>query len=136
MKKINYIVFTALLGVLFCLLYSFPLRAQEEVRWTQGEPVMISAACREEKDIMEMVKADTESKENFISRMRMLHIFQRCVNFNPPSLFNIHSIIIIYKDFSNRETSVLALAYADNPKEIIAYTLAKRPILKDKQVRE
>tara|TARA_R100001039_G_scaffold14735_1_gene8391 strand:- start:4209 stop:4613 length:405 start_codon:yes stop_codon:yes gene_type:complete len=134
MNKVKYILFSILFGAF--LFYPVPLNAQAQVRWTQGKPVMVGALCREEKDIMEMVKADTESDKKFRSKMRILHLFQRCIRINPPTAFNIHSIIVSYIDSNHIETSVLALAYADNPKEIIAYTLAKGSISKDKQVRE
>jgi len=134
MNKVKYILFSILFGAF--LFYSVPLNAQAQVRWTQGEPVMVGAACREEKDIMEMVKADTENDEKFQSKMRILHLFQRCIRISPPIPFNIHSIVASYIDSNNIETSVIALAYTDNPKEIIAYTLAKGSISKDKHVRE
>ena len=134
MNKVKYILFSILFGAF--LFYSDPLNAQAEVRWTQGKPVMVGALCREEKDIMEMVKADTESDKKFRAKMRILHLFQRCIRINPPTTFNIHSLVASYIDSNNIETSVLALAYDDNPKEIIAYTLAKGSISKDKQVRE
>ena len=130
MKYIVYIFLV--LGM--CCMTTTAAMAETEIVWKRGDTLMAMAVCKSEEAIMKIAQADTKSKEETISEMQRLAMFQQCIRVIPPALFKIHSILGSYLDYAKNTTTIIALCVPPSEQNIIAYAIAQgRPATEKEQ---
>jgi len=93
--------------------------------WMKGETIAIVTICKDEESILKIVKADTISEEEVLARMFALTRLNHCIGLPMPLPFYVRSLFIEYKDFEQRPSVVLSVAYVTEPDEHIGFVLAE-----------
>ena len=117
-------VFTFIASILF---FSTVVSADEqnknEIFWKVGDALNTIMVCREEKDILEIGYADTQSMldMNQLTQLKMME--KSCLAFNPPLRLQIATIIGEYKDYSGKYTTMVGVSPIGEPKNIVGYLI-------------
>jgi|DEB0MinimDraft_4_1074332.scaffolds.fasta_scaffold01461_5 hypothetical protein len=118
MKKIILI----LAAILFFLLVSNYGLALANT-WKIGDKAVVIFMCKKEKAIMDIAYADTKSQEKLILTIYKNIINSNCLEIRPPQIFLITDIIGSYKDYNNRNTTILKIKSPVYP-SFKGYTIA------------
>ena len=117
-------VFTFIASILF---FSTVVSANEqnknEVFWKVGDALNTIMVCREEKDILEIGYADTQSMLDMNRLIQLKMMQQSCMAFNPPLRLEIAVIVGEYKDYSGKHTTMVGVSPIGEPKNIVGYLI-------------
>jgi len=117
-------VFTFIASILF---FSTVVSANEqnknEVFWKVGDALNTIMVCREEKDILEIGYADTQSMLDMNQLIQLKMMQQSCMAFNPPLRLQIATIIGEYKDYNGKYTTMVGVSPMGEPKNIVGYLI-------------
>ncbi len=83
--------------------------AVAEDTWGRGDKVSVFYMCREEKDIMDIALADSESVAKYITVLNTKQLDGACSRIVPPVLLNVRSVVSQYKDHKEKNTTILKL---------------------------
>ena len=98
------------------------ITAQET--WKKGDKVAAFFICREEKDIMDLVMADSKSQEAFASKIVEKKFNQDCIKIFPPMKFTVSEILGSYKDHRKVENTILKIKSPAN-EMFVGYILVR-----------
>ncbi len=120
MKKLLVTLF--ILGAMFI---PKPVLSDDSAKeWSAGDIVLTASICKSEEVIMDVARQDTVSEEATIARIIFLSQKGDCFLLRPPAYFQVHSIVVSYKDYLKRPSVVLALRIPQDPEVIIGYAIA------------
>tara|TARA_R100001086_G_scaffold21342_1_gene10313 strand:+ start:2562 stop:2966 length:405 start_codon:yes stop_codon:yes gene_type:complete len=108
MKKIIILVFT-----IFCLAL-LPSNTIANQVWKKGDEVIVFYMCKQEKDIMEVALADSQSREQYLKIIRSKNILKDCISIMPPTLLIVENILGEYKDYNKQNTVILKAVSPNN----------------------
>ena len=96
---------------------------KEEALWKLGDSLHTMIICRDEKDILEIGYADTQSMLDMNQLIQLKMMEKRCLAFNPPLRLQIATIIGDYKDYSGKYTTMVGVSPIGEPKNIVGYLI-------------
>ena len=91
--------------------------------WKKGDKVAAFFICKEEKDIMDIVLADSKGIQNFKGLIVEKRITRDCIALRPPAMFIVDDIIGSYKDYKGEETAIMKIVSPKN-KLLAGYIVA------------
>ena len=97
--------------------------SSEEV-WGIGDEVAAFFVCKQEKDIMDLVMADSKSQEAFASKIVEKKFNQDCIKIFPPMKFAVSEILGSYKDHRKVENTILKIKSPAN-EMFVGYILVR-----------
>ena len=109
------------LAACFALL---PACVSSEEVWHKGDEVAAFFVCKQEKDIMDLVMADSKSQEAFASKIVEKKFNQDCIKIFPPMKFTVSEILGSYKDHRKVENTILKIKSPAN-EMFVGYVLVK-----------
>lgn len=77
--------------------------------WSKGDKVMVFFMCHSEDDIMDIAKADTETRERYASTIMEKKVEGFCSRFYPPVELSVKAVVANYKDHADVSTCILKL---------------------------
>lgn len=77
--------------------------------WSKGDKVMVFFMCHSEDDIMDIAKADTETRERYASTIMEKKVEGFCSRFYPPVELSVKAVVASYKDHADVSTCILKL---------------------------
>ena len=101
-----------------------PIYANAEETWSIGDEVAAFFVCKQEKDIMDLVMADSKSQEAFASKIVEKKFNQDCIKIFPPMKFTVSEILGSYKDHRKVENTILKIKSPAN-EMFVGYVLVK-----------
>tara|TARA_B110000014_G_C20126080_1_gene600001 strand:+ start:3684 stop:4109 length:426 start_codon:yes stop_codon:yes gene_type:complete len=117
-------IFTFIASILF---FSTVVNAneqkKEEALWKLGDFLHTMIICREEKDILEIGYADTQSMLDMNRLIQLKMMQQSCMAFNPPLRLEIAVIVGEYKDYSGKYTTMVGVSPIGEPENIVGYLI-------------
>ena len=117
-------IFTFIASILF---FSTVVNAEgqkkEEALWKLGDSLHTMIICRDEKDILEIGYADTQSMLDMNQLIQLKMMQQSCMAFNPPLRLQIATIIGEYKDYNGKYTTMVGVSPMGEPKNIVGYLI-------------
>ena len=96
---------------------------KEEALWKLGDSIHTMIICRDEKDILEIGYADTQSMLDMNQLIQLKMMEKSCLAFNPPLRLQIATIIGEYKDYNGRYTTMVGVCPMGEPKNIVGYLI-------------
>tara|TARA_R100000656_G_C3845805_1_gene106262 strand:- start:64 stop:465 length:402 start_codon:yes stop_codon:yes gene_type:complete len=107
-------------------LVTFPVQglSNHETQWKVGDSILTTMLCRDEESILKIAYADTKNKEEVVKIVNKFISLESCIKLPQPAMFYINSVIVSYKDFNSKISSVLGLALFGEPKVIFGYAIA------------
>jgi len=96
---------------------------QKDVFWKIGDTLHSIIVCKNEKDILEIGYADTQSMLQMNQLIQIKMMQQSCMAFNPPLQLQIAVIIGDYKDYNGKYTTMVGVSPIGEPKNIIGYLI-------------
>ena len=109
------------LAACFALL---PACVSSEEAWDLGDEVAAFFVCKQEKDIMDLVMADSKSQEAFASKIVEKKFNQDCIKIFPPMKFTVSEILGSYKDHRKVENTILKIKSPAN-EMFVGYILVR-----------
>lgn len=91
--------------------------------WKKGDKVAAFFICKEEKDIMDIVLADSKGIQNFKGLIVEKRITRDCIALRPPAMFIVDDVIGSYKDYKGEETAIMKIVSPKN-KLLAGYIVA------------
>jgi len=119
MRFLKYLI----LGLVLSILPACATAQDSKVTWTKGDKVATFFICRAEEDIMEVALADSKGKDSLRQSVFKKTMAKKCMSLNPPLGFIVVEIIGSYKDYSQKETSIIAVSIPTK-KNIAGYIVA------------
>ena len=111
--------------VFFLISFIFlPIYENAEETWSIGDEVAAFFVCKQEKDIMDLVMADSKSQESFAGKIVEKKINQDCIKIFPPMKFKVSEIISSYKDHRKITNTVLKVKSSINDM-LVGYIIVK-----------
>ena len=101
-----------------------PIYANAEETWSIGDEVAAFFVCKQEKDIMDLVMADSKSQEAFASKIVEKKFNQDCIKIFPPMKFAVSEILGSYKDHRKVENTILKIKSPAN-EMFVGYILVR-----------
>jgi len=101
-----------------------PIYANAEETWSIGDEVAAFFVCKQEKDIMDLVMADSKSQKFFAGKVVEKKINQDCIKIFPPMKFKVSEIISSYKDHRKITNTVLKVKSSINDM-LVGYIIVK-----------
>ena len=101
-----------------------PACVSSEEAWDLGDEVAAFFVCKQEKDIMDLVMADSKSQESFAGKIVEKKINQDCIKIFPPMKFKVSEIISSYKDHRKITNTVLKVKSSINDM-LVGYIIVK-----------
>ena len=101
-----------------------PACVSSEEAWDLGDEVAAFFVCKQEKDIMDLVMADSKSQEAFASKIVEKKFNQDCIKIFPPMKFAVSEILGSYKDHRKVENTILKIKSPAN-EMFVGYVLVK-----------
>ena len=92
--------------------------------WDLGDEVAAFFVCKQEKDIMDLVMADSKSQEAFASKIVEKKFNQDCIKIFPPMKFTVSEILGSYKDHRKVDNTILKIKSPAN-EMFVGYILVK-----------
>ena len=105
----------------FVMLPSCSMAAE---KWAEGDEVSAFFVCKTEKDIMDLVMADSKSQEAFASKIVEKKFNQDCIKIFPPMKFAVSEILGSYKDHRKVENTILKIKSPAN-EMFVGYILVR-----------
>ena len=109
--------------LLFSTVVNANEQKKEEALWKLGDFLHTMTICREEKDILEIGYADTQSMLDMNQLIQLKMMEKSCLAFNPPLRLQIATIIGEYKDYNGRYTTMVGVCPMGEPKNIVGYLI-------------
>ena len=101
-----------------------PAWVSAEEAWGIGDDVAAFFVCKQEKDIMDLVQADTESQNAFASKIVEKKFNQDCIKIFPPMKFTVSEILGSYKDYRKVDNTILKIKSPAN-EMFVGYILVR-----------
>ena len=101
-----------------------PIYANAKETWSIGDEVAAFFVCKQEKDIMDLVMADSKSQKFFAGKVVEKKINQDCIKIFPPMKFKVSEIISSYKDHRKITNTVLKVKSSINDM-LVGYIIVK-----------
>ena len=101
-----------------------PASVSAEEAWGIGDDVAAFFVCKQEKDIMDLVQADTESQNAFASKIVEKKFNQDCIKIFPPMKFTVSEILGSYKDYRKVDNTILKIKSPAN-EMFVGYILVR-----------
>tara|TARA_Y100000401_G_scaffold69231_1_gene55460 strand:+ start:1307 stop:1687 length:381 start_codon:yes stop_codon:yes gene_type:complete len=101
-----------------------PACVSAEETWGIGDDVAAFFVCKQEKDIMDLVMADSKSQEAFASKIVEKKFNQDCIKIFPPMKFTVSEILGSYKDHRKVENTILKIKSPAN-EMFVGYILVR-----------
>ena len=101
-----------------------PACVSSEEAWDLGDEVAAFFVCKQEKDIMDLVMADSKSQEAFASKIVEKKFNQDCIKIFPPMKFAVSEILGSYKDHRKVENTILKIKSPAN-EMFVGYILVR-----------
>lgn len=123
MLRQRYYTFTSkLILFLFCacmimgLSSSVVLSQEYENNWKKGDIIHTTLVCLSEETILEVARQDSISIESTVSFLRGMLQMGKCVSFAQPLSFRVDDIVLKYKDYNEKLSSVIRInhPYSDS----------------------
>lgn len=107
-------------------LVTFPVQGLSDHgdSWKVGDTIVTAMLCRDEESILKIAYADTKNKEEVLKTVNKFVSLEYCIQLPQPGMFYINSVIVSYKDFNSKISSVLGLALFAEPEVIFGYAIA------------
>jgi len=109
-----------------------PTCISAEETWSIGDEVAAFFVCKQEKDIMDLVMADSKSQQAFAGKIVEKKINQECIKIYPPMKFAVSEIISTYKDHRKITNTILKVKASINDK-LVGYIIVQGIPLTDIQ---
>ena len=111
---------------------------KKSVTWYPKKFMMVQTICRDEKSVMDLVKADTTSAEKLAEKVVefTFNPNSTCKRLMRPMISQIIELVVQYQDFTGAPSLVLKVKLG--PKGPVAYALAEgnwsesKPVKKEK----
>jgi hypothetical protein len=101
-----------------------PSCSMAQEKWAEGDEVAAFFVCKTEKDIMDLVLADSKSQEAFAGKIVEKKFNQDCIKIFPPMQFIVSEIIGSYKDHRKVENTILKIQSPAN-EMFVGYVLVQ-----------
>jgi len=109
-----------------------PTCISAEETWSIGDEVAAFFVCKQEKDVMDLVMADSKSQEAFAGKIVEKKITQDCIKIFPPMKFAVSEIISSYKDHQQITNTILKVKSSINDM-LVGYIIVRGTPVPQKQ---
>ena len=108
--------------------------AYNDREWTAGDLISVGLVCKDEKSILEIVRADVTSEELVLMTMSQSIMMGVCVTFEGAMRFLVQKALVHYKDHAGRASVVLGVGNADQ--DSLGWVLATGKFVSEKKSEE
>ena len=108
--------------------------AYNDREWTAGDLISVGLVCKDEKSILEIVRADVTSEELVLMTMSQSIMMGVCITFEGAMRFLVQKALVHYKDHAGRASVVLGVGNADQ--DSLGWVLATGKFVSEKKSEE